>query len=88
MALFISSLFINENFSILLLSSWLILAVKFWFAVSANLILKVQNSSGLKDSIACSLSVINFKATDWTLPADYEHGSFVESIGDILKPTK
>ena len=64
------------------------LEVIFWFLSSENLILKVQNSSGLKDSIWCSLSVINFKATDWTRPADLEPGSLVHNIGDMLKPTK
>ena len=55
---------------------------------SWKLILKVQNSYGLKDSISCSLSVISFKATDCTLPADFDPGSFVQRIGDILKPTR
>ena len=58
------------------------------FLSSWKLILKVQNSSGLKDSISCSLSVISFKATDCTLPADFDPGNLVQRIGDILKPTK
>ena len=88
MALFISSLFLNENFSILLLSNWLMLAVIICFFSSVKLMLRVQNSSGLNDSISCYLSVINFRATDWTLPADFEPGNLVQSIGEILKPTK
>ena len=47
-----------------------------------------KNSSGLNSSISCSLSVISFKATDCTLPADLDPGSFVHKIGEILKPTK
>ena len=43
---------------------------------------------GSKDSIPCSRSVINFNATDWTLPADLEPGSLVHKIGEILNPTK
>ncbi len=50
--------------------------------------LSVQNSSGLKTSISCSLSVNNLRATDCTLPADLDPGNFVHRIGDILKPTK
>ena len=48
---------------------------------------KVQNSSGLKISISCSPSVNNLSATDCTLPADFEPGSLVHKIGEILKPT-
>ena len=84
----ISSLFLNENFSIFSPSSWEILAVMLLLFLSWKLILNVQNSSGLNNSISCSLSVINFSATDWTLPADFEPGSLVQSIGDILNPTK
>ena len=63
-ALLISSLFLKENFSIFLLSSKLILAVTYLLLPSLNFIFNDQNSSGLKDSISCSLSVINFSATD------------------------
>ena len=56
--------------------------------LSLKFIFRVQNSTGSKSSISCSLSVINFKATDWTLPADFDPGSFVHKIGDILNPTK
>ena len=56
--------------------------------VVLNKMFKVQNSSGLKISISCSLSVSNLRATDWTLPADFEPGNLVHNIGEILKPTK
>ena len=56
--------------------------------VFLKLALKVQYSSGLKDSISCSLSVISLRATDWTLPADFDPGSLVHKIGEILKPTR
>ena len=55
---------------------------------SLKFIFNVQNSSGSKDSISCSLSVISFKATDCTLPADFDPGNFVQRIGDILNPTR
>ena len=84
----ISLLFLNENFSILFPFNWEMLAVIELFFSFWNFTLKVQNSSGSKDSISCSLSVISFKATDWTLPADFDPGNFVQSIGEILKPTK
>ena len=86
-ALFISSLFLKENFSILFPFNWLILEVIFWFLLSVNSTLKVQNSSGLNDSISCSLSVTSLRATDWTLPADFDPGNLVQSIGEILNPT-
>ena len=66
----------------------MILANIEFLSLSLNLTLKVQNSSGSKSSISCSRSVINFKATYWTRPADLEPGNFVHKIGDILKPTK
>ena len=87
-ASFISFLFLKENFSILLPLCWEILDVIKFFLSSWKLMLKVQNSSGLNDSISCSLSVISFKATDWTLPADFDPGNFVQRIGEMLKPTK
>ena len=49
---------------------------------------KDQYSSGLNCSISCSLSVNNLRATDWTLPADFEPGSLDQSIGEILNPTR
>ena len=52
-----------------------------------KIMFKVQNSSGIKTSISCSLAVKSFNATDWTLPADFDPGSFVHRIGDILNPT-
>ncbi len=48
----------------------------------------LQYSSGLNNSISFSLSTINLRATDWTLPADLDPGSLVQRIGDILNPTK
>ena len=35
-----------------------------------------------------TLSGINLRATDWTLPADLDPGNLVHRIGEILKPTK
>ena len=64
------------------------LAINDLLSLSLNLILNVQNSFGSNSSISCSLSVISFKATDWTLPADLDPGSYVHKIGEILKPTK
>ena len=87
-ALSISFLFLKENFSIFFPLSWDMLETIVLFLSSWKLILSVQNSSGSKDSISCSLSVISFKATDWTLPADFDPGNFVHKIGDILNPTK
>ena len=55
-----------------------------WFLKSHEI---VQNSCGLKSSISCSRSVTSLRATDWTRPADFEPGSFVHKIGDILNPT-
>ena len=80
--------FLNENFSIFLSSSWVIDVFIFRFSFVKKFKLSVQNSSGLKTSISCSLSVHNLRATDWTLPADLDPGNFVHKIGEILKPTK
>ena len=47
-----------------------------------------QYSSILNFSISNSLSHINFSATDWTLPADLDPGSFLHKIGEIEKPIR
>ena len=35
-----------------------------------------------------TLTNINLSATDWTRPADFDPGSLVHKIGEILKPTR
>ena len=47
-----------------------------------------QYSSILNFSISISLSQISFRATDCTLPADLEPGSFRHKIGEIEKPIR
>ena len=84
----ISNLFLNENFSILEPLNCEMLANKELLLESLKLTLKVQNSCGSNNSISCSLSVINFSATDCTLPADFDPGNLVQSIGEILNPTR
>ena len=76
-ALSISDLFLKENFSIFLPLKLKILDVNELLFLSLNFVLKVQNSLESNNSISCSLSVINFNATDWTLPADFDPGSLV-----------
>jgi hypothetical protein len=63
-ALFISSLFLNENFSIFELSNNTIFESKISPFEVLKLTFKDQNSSGLNCSISCSLSVSNLNATD------------------------
>ena len=84
----ISFLFLNENFSILLLSIVTMFEFKRSPLEVLNTTFNVQNSSGLNNSISCSLSVNNLNATDWTLPADFDPGNLVQRIGEMLKPTK
>ena len=50
--------------------------------------LTYQYSFGLKASISISLSTINLKQTDCTLPADLEPGNLRHNTGDKLKPTR
>ena len=83
-----STLFLNENFSIFFPSSWLIFVFIIKLSFVKKFTFSVQNSLGWNTSISCSLSVSNLSATDWTLPADFDPGSFVHKIGDILKPTR
>ena len=87
-ALFISSLVLKKNLSILFSLS----IARLEFNIFPFKVLKFtfndQYSSGLNCSISCSLSVNNLRATDWTLPADFEPGSLVQSIGEILNPTR
>ena len=87
-ALLISALFLKVNLSIFSPSKRLNLDKIFLLSKFVNSEERVQYSSGLNNSISCSLSVINFKATDWTLPADLDPGSFVHRIGEILNPTR
>ena len=63
-ALLTSSLFLKENFSTFCPLSCETFDIKILAFLSLKLIFNVQNSIGLKSSISCSLSVINFKATD------------------------
>ena len=84
----ISFLFLNVKRSIFFPSYKLNLDKIFLLSLFVKSEVKVQYSSGLNNSISFSLSVINFNATDWTLPADFDPGNFVQSIGDILKPTR
>ena len=60
----ISVSFLNENFSIFTPLKRLNLEKIFSFFKFLKSDVKVQYSSGLNNSIRCSLSVINFKATD------------------------
>ena len=83
-----SFLFLKLNLSTFLLSIIFNLENIISLFKFLKLALSDQYSSGLKDSISCSLWVISFRATDCTLPADLEPGSFVHNIGEILKPTK
>ena len=84
----ISVLFLNVNRSTLFSLNKLSLEKIFLLSVLVKSDVSVQYSSGLNSSMSCSLSVINFNATDWTLPADLDPGSLVQRIGDILNPTK
>ena len=47
-----------------------------------------QYSFALKTSISISLSTINRKQTDCTLPADLAPGNLRHKTGDRLKPTR
>ena len=87
-ALSISVLFKNENFLIISPLKRVNLEKMFLLSLLVKFEFKVQYSSGLNNSILCSLSVINFKATDCTLPADFDPGSLDHKIGEILKPTR
>ena len=72
----------------------------FWLLIKTSLAVKSsllsfakteeidQYSSILNFSISISLSHISFKATDCTLPADLEPGSFLHNIGDIENPIR
>ena len=64
MAEFTSFLFLNVNLSTFFPSRIFIFELIKAFSFVLNNIFKVQNSSGTKTSISCSLSVNNFKATD------------------------
>ena len=66
----ISFLFLKLNFSIFLLLIWKIFDVIKFPSFVLKFTFKDQNSSGLKISISCSLSVKSLRATDCTLPAD------------------
>ena len=63
-ALTISSLFLNENFSTLSPLNKLNFEKIFLLSLFVKLDARVQYSSGLNYSISFSLSVISFKATD------------------------
>ena len=84
----ISDLFLKVNLSIFSLLNKTSLEEIFLSLVFVKSEARVQYSFGLNNSISCSLSVINFRATDCTLPADFDPGNFVHKIGEILNPTK
>ena len=86
--IFVLSSFLNVNFSIFSSLKVIKLALMWVPSSISTSVIIFQYSSGLNDSISSSLSHINLKATDCTLPADFAPGSFLHKTGERLNPNK
>ena len=84
----INSAFLNPSRKELKLSSSFVLmeylALNFILLLLINSAVVLYEDTGLKFKISFSLSAINLKTTDWTLPADNPPLTFLQSIGEIL----